>query len=144
MVISEDREREVFTILTELTQKPMARETKQLAFTRPERRASESSVSSADSWLSGDSTISSSRLSECFSTLGLPLELELSIMGTVDQSVLDRAHVAQDKRGKRCSSRSSRQLNSRTKLVNVRSDGENETRINEEGLLSTTLCSTEL
>ena len=121
---------------------------KPTSFLKPQRRGSESSVSSTDSWLSRGSTISnsSSSLSDSFSTLGLPLELELSIMGTVDQSILDRAHVAQDKRNKRCSSRSllSSRQNSRSRSLNIRCDEDELTSVNEEGLLSTTLCSTEL
>ena len=124
---------------------PMASQTRQPTLLRTKRGISESSISSTDSWLSRASTISnsSSSLSDCFSTLGLPLELELSIMGTVDQSILDRAHVAQDKRIRSCRSLPSRQ-NSRTRLLNFRAEEEDETRIDEKGLLSTTLCSTEL
>ena len=124
----------------------VATEARPTSFLRPKRRASESSVSSTDSWLSRGSTISSSSssLSDHFSML--PLELELSIMGTVDQSILDRAHVAQGKRSRGSSSKSllSSRQNSRTRLMSFRTDEDDETSVNEKGLLSTTLCSTEL
>ena len=124
----------------------VATEARPTSFLRPKRRASESSVSSTDSWLSRGSTISSSSssLSDYFSML--PLELELSIMGTVDQSILDRAHVAQGKRSRGNGSKSllSSRQNSRTRLMSFRTDEDDETSVNEKGLLSTTLCSTEL
>ena len=122
---------------------PMASQTRQPTLLRTKRGISESSISSTDSWLSRASTISNSSSSLSDSTFGLPLELELSIMGTVDQSILDRAHVAQDKRTRGCRSLPSRQ-NSRTRLLNFRTEKDNETRTDEKGLLSTTLCSTEL
>ena len=130
-------------ISTECIENHVAYEARSTSFLRPKRRASESSVSSMDSWLSRGSTISnsSSSLSDYFSVL--PLELELSIMGTVDQSILDRAHVAQDKRTRSRSLPPFRQ-NSRTRLLSVRTDKDGETSLNQEGLLSTTLCSTEL
>ena len=122
----------------------------QQSFLRPKRRGSDSSVSSTDSWLSRGSTISNA--SSCFlhslSILGLPLELELSIMGTVDQSILDRALVAQDRRARGCSSSKSLQSscqNYRRRITNILAEEDDEIRsVNGEGIMSTTLCSTEL
>jgi hypothetical protein len=129
-----------------VVESPMASRTRQPTLLRTKRGDSESSISSTDSWLSRASTVSnlSSSLSDCFSTFGLPLELELSIMGTVDQSILDRAHVAQNKRTRGCRSLRASRQNSRTRLLNSRTEEDDETRIDEKGLLSTTLCSTEL
>lgn len=142
------RPKDFITMESEFIESPIASGMRQLSFSRPKRRASESSVSSTDSWLSLGSTISnsSSSLSDCFSVLGLPLELELSIMGTVDQSILDRARVAQDKRSRGCSSRSlpSSRQNSRTRLLNFCTEEDYETPVDDKGFLSTTLCSTEL
>ncbi len=132
------------SIITQCIESSMASGAWQPSFPRAKRGLSESSVSSTDSWLSRDSTISSSSLSNCFALLGLPLELELSIMGTVDQSILDRAHVAQDKRNRGCKSLSSSRQNSRTKLLQLRTEEDDETHVDEKGLMSTTLCSTEL
>ncbi|CAB4024889.1 Hypothetical predicted protein [Paramuricea clavata] len=140
------RPKDSITMESEFIENPMASGMRLLSFSRPKRRASESSVSSTDSWLSRGSTIPSSSLSDCFSVLGLPLELELSIMGTVDQSILERARVAQDKRSRGCSSRSlpSSRQNSRTRLLNFCTVEDDETRVDDKGFLSTTLCSTEL
>ena len=110
---------------------------------RVKRRGSECSVSSIDSWISRGSTISSvsSSFSDYFSTVVLPLELELSIMGTVDQCLLDRAQVAQIYRS-RVSPRSTL---SRPKCrSNLDIERNDTTSFNDQEMLSTTFCSTEL
>lgn len=118
---------------------------------RPRQR---SSSSSSSTWSCRSSTSSSSSTSsdgEHFPRFALPLELELSIMGTVDQSLLDRAQVALAKRnknfrevsrlsssGESVRSRSTRWLDERQMTPD---DG---TQTDKEGMFTTTLCSTEL
>lgn len=106
--------------------------------TRRSKRRTESTLSSG-SWSCRSSTSSSSSIcseGEHFSRYALPIELELSIMGTVDQSLLDRAQVALVKRSKSFEVR--RSLGERQKAATK------ETRVDNEGTFTTTLCSTEL
>ena len=93
------------------------------------------------------STISSSS-EDHFQWLTLPLELELSTMGTVDQCLLDRAHVALLKRSKSFSScrqlaRMSIRRSSECAKVEEGSENDN-TQMDKHGTFTTTLCSTEL
>ena len=89
-----------------------------------------------------------------FPAFSFPLELELSTMGTVDQCLLDRAHVALLKRsrsfsvGREFASRESRK-HSHTDACLSSSWHEfhmpNENKhIDDDDLQTTTLCSTEL
>lgn len=111
------------------------------------------SLSSSGSSSNRNSTTSSSSISsegESFSRFPLPLELELSVMGTVDQSLLDRAQVALVKRsrnleiGQFSPSRSLFRVNTTRSLDRIRKAKGSNTQMDNQGLLTTTLCSTEL
>lgn len=123
------------------------------SFLRPRlQRRSESSLST-DSCSSRSSMVSSTSSfsdGERFSAFGLPLELELSIMGTVDQCLLDRGQVALIKRsrsfngGRLSPSRGSNHTEKTSSLDRRRMTVDEHTQVDKQGLFTTTLCSTEL
>lgn len=120
--------------------------------TRRSKKRPESTLSSG-SWSCRSSTSSSSSISsegEHFSRYALPIELELSIMGTVDQSLLDRAQVALVKRSRSfearhlAPARGSFRTCSTGSLDERQKAAVKETKVDTEGTFTTTLCSTEL